>query len=215
MPRAVVIACAGDVSTEDGAERLVEYAAGELGGMDVLVNAAGIPLIGPAEELDGASWAKCIDTNLAGTFYCCREAWRHMSVRGGSIVNITSVAARVALPFRAAYGASKAGVEAMTRTLACEWASLQIRVNAIAPGFIATPLDEFAEGVVGGYSDEDIRGRTPLGRKGMAEEVASAALFLASDEAAFITGTTLVVDGGWMGYGGWGKAFPLARPSAR
>lgn len=206
-----ILACPGDISTEAGARDLVHEAAQGLGRLDVLVNAAGIPLICPAEQLSGEKWKQCLDTNLAGTFFCCREAWQHMRLEGGSIVNIASVAALAALPFRVAYAASKAGVVALTKTLACEWAGQGIRVNAVAPGFIATPLDSLAAASSAGYSEDDIRARTPLGRKGTPREVAMATLYLASDEAAFVTGDTLVVDGGWLSFGAWGNASPLSR----
>ena len=200
------IPCASDISTEGGAITLIRSAVNAFGGLDILVNNAGISMIRASEELTLADWQRCLDVDLTGTFLCSREAGRFMRGHGGgSIVNVASIASFVGLPNRAAYAAAKYGVIGLTETLAAEWAQYKIRVNAVAPAFIATPMDDVAM-ATGDYSADDVTNRTPMGRKGLPEEVANAVLFLGSEEASYITGSTLRVDGGWLAFGGWGNA---------
>jgi 3-oxoacyl-[acyl-carrier protein] reductase len=194
------------VSSEDQARGLIGAALTTFGRIDVLVNNAGISSIRPAIELTGDDWRRCLDINLSGSFYCAQAAARAMAdAGGGAIVNVASTAGFVGFPNRVAYVASKWAMVGMTETLASEWARFSIRVNAVAPAFITTPMDD-VDSASGDYTAADITGRTPLGRPGNPGEVAAAVLFLASDEASYLTGATVRVDGGWLAYGGWGDA---------
>lgn len=201
-----------DVADEDQARSLVDAAVATFGGIDILVNNAGIWTLQPALEMSGADWRHCLDVNLSGSFYCSQAAGRAMRDRGGAIVNVASIAGFRGYPNRVAYTASKWAMIGMTETLASEWARYRIRVNAVAPAFIRGPIDE-VESAYGDYTPADITARTPLGRPGDPEEVAAAVLFLASDEASYLTGASIRVDGGWLAYGGWGDASrpPLPR----
>jgi NAD(P)-dependent dehydrogenase (short-subunit alcohol dehydrogenase family) len=198
---------AADVADEDQARALIGATVAAFGRVDILVNNAGISTIRPALELSGADWRRCLDVNLSGSFYCSQAAARAMrsAEGGGAIVNVASTAAFRGFPNRVAYTASKWAMIGMTETVASEWARYGIRVNAVAPAFIRTPMDE-VDSLTGDYTPADIATRTPLGRPGDPEEVAAAVLFLASDEASYLTGATLRVDGGWLAYGGWGDA---------
>ncbi len=170
--------------------------------LDVLVNNAGIGDQGLAtldQTLEG--FDRVLNVHLRGTYIFSREAARIMIAQGsGAIVNLSSITAFGGIPGRKAYGAAKAGISAMTRSMACEWAEHGLRVNAVAPGYVRTELVNRL--VVGGTLDEaKIVRRTPMGRMAEPIEIARAIRFLASDEASFITGTTLSVDGGWTAYG--------------
>ncbi len=196
---------AGDVRQEADAERMVAEAVRVLGGLDTVFNSAGLAdAISPTLEQDVDRWQRVLDTNLRGTYLVCRAAGRVLlPQKRGAIVNVASVNGTGGFPRRTAYGASKAGVMAVTRALACEWAGAGVRVNAVAPGYIRTPMvDQLVKD--GKIDVARIQGRTPLGRLGTPEEVALAAAFLVSDWAQFITGTTLYVDGGWTAFGGAG-----------
>ena len=197
------VAVHGDVTDPIGAEALVSAALGRWGRLDVLVNNAGVWGSGPSESLALEDWNRLLALNLTAVFLMSQRAGRAMLERGaGSIVNISSIMASVAVARRAAYSAAKAGVEQLTPVLACEWADRGVRVNAVAPGFINTSAPGPPEAGAD-YDDADIRGRTPLGRWGTVEDVASAVIFLASPAASYVTGQTLYVDGGWGKYGGW------------
>jgi 3-oxoacyl-[acyl-carrier protein] reductase len=212
-PVGKVVGYPADVSRQEEAIALIDAAVGHFGGLDILVNNAGISSIQPAIDLPGDDWRRCLDVNLSGAFYCSQAAARIMRPHGGgAIVNIASTAGFRGFPNRVAYAASKWGMVGMTETLASEWARYAIRVNAVAPAFVNTPMDD-ADGSSGDYSAADIAARTPLGRPGEPEEIASSVLFLASAEASYLTGATLRVDGGWLAYGGWGDASapPLPR----
>ena len=194
----------GDVSDEAAVRRMVEVVMGGFGRVDALVNNAGISLISPAEETTLADWHRVIEVNLTGPFLMCREFGKEMLERGsGSIVNISSVAGLLGVADRAAYNASKHGLVGLTRTLAAEWGGRGVRVNAVCPGWVKTEMDaEDQDG--GGYTDEDIEGRVPMGRFARPEEVARAVAFLADPEqSTFVNGHTLSVDGGWFGDGSW------------
>ena len=161
-----------------------------------LVNCAGIQLAAPSVDFDPVDWQRVLDINLSGTFYWCQEAGRRMIARGGgAIVNFSSVAEFFGWPLRAPYTATKAAVSAITRTLATEWAHLGVRVNAVAPGYIDTPLARSAiEG--GRLSKPEADALHAQQRFADTSEVAAAVCFLLSSEAGFITGETLKVDGG-------------------
>lgn len=161
-----------------------------------LVNCAGIQLAGSTVDFSPEDWQKVLDTNLSGTFYWCQAAGRHMmDNQGGAIVNLSSVSEFFGWPLRAPYAAAKAAVSALTRTLATEWAHLGIRVNAVAPGFIDTPLAR--EAIESGrLSKPDADALHAQLRFGSTAELAGAITFLLSPRASFITGETLKVDGG-------------------
>jgi NAD(P)-dependent dehydrogenase (short-subunit alcohol dehydrogenase family) len=171
---------------------------GEAGRIDVLVNNAGVQRVALAENMTAADWHLVIDTHLTGMHLCCAEAIRRMRARGrgGAIVSIASAAGIVGIPGRGPYSAAKAGIEGLTRVYATEAATAGIRVNAVAPGSTRTKLIEQ------GLRDGSIRGewqveRIPMGRLAEPREIADPVVYLASDRASYITGQTLVVDGGW------------------
>jgi gluconate 5-dehydrogenase/2-deoxy-D-gluconate 3-dehydrogenase len=197
--RAVVVA--GDVRDPAVATEAVAQATARFGRLNVLVNAAGIPMVGASTELPLERWQQAIDINLTGTFLFAQAAGREMTARGsGVIINIGSLTSFQGFPARAAYAASKGGVVQLTKVLAVEWAPLGVRVNAIAPGWIRTPLqDSLVE--AGKLDRAPIISRTPARRVGEIADIVGPAIFLASDEAAFIIGETLAVDGGWLAYG--------------
>jgi NAD(P)-dependent dehydrogenase (short-subunit alcohol dehydrogenase family) len=186
-----------DVRDAGEIERVLDAA----GACDVLITCAGVQLRKPALEIAENEWADLLAVNLTAVFLCCQRAARRMrDGGGGAIVNVTSLTERIGLPHLAAYGASKGGVGQLTRALAVELAPHGIRVNAVAPGRIETPMtaDVFAR--------EDVRrsflARVPLARAGGPEEIGAAIAFLASPAASYVTGETLVVDGGWLASGG-------------
>jgi len=189
-----------DISTAGGAETLIDGAVAEFGRIDILVNNAGMSMVRESVDLTLQDWQATLDLNLTGPFLCAQRAGRHMLESGrGVILNIASITALDAFPKRLAYGTSKAGLLMLTKILAIEWAP-GVRVNAIAPGFVETDL-VLALAREGKVDLEALRRRTPQRRLGSGEDVAAAAIFLASDEASFITGATLVSDGGWHAYG--------------
>ena len=164
--------------------------------VDVLVNVAGVGSTTTAPETTLETWEDVFAVNARGTFLCCKHAIPGMAARGGgSIVNVASVAALVGLPRRAAYCAAKGAVVSLTRALAVDHVGDRIRVNAVCPGTVDSPwVRRLVEEA--GESIEELRARQPLGRLGTPEEVAAAVAYLASEDAAFVTGTALVIDGG-------------------
>jgi NAD(P)-dependent dehydrogenase (short-subunit alcohol dehydrogenase family) len=189
-----------DVSTEAGAKALVGGAIEAFGHLDVLVNNAGMSAAVKTLDLDLDFWQKVVDLNMTSVFLCSREAARHMLERGGgSIINTASIVSFASFPRRLAYGATKAAVVMMTRMLAAEWAPT-IRVNAVAPGYVRTEMTEKLQ-AEGRINFEAIERRTPQRRMARPDELAGAYVFLASDAASFVTGETIVVDGGWLAFG--------------
>jgi gluconate 5-dehydrogenase len=188
-----------DVRDEAAVFKAVDTVVEALGSVDILVNAAGIPMVAPSLDLAIDEWRRCIDTNLTGTFLACQAAARHMRRlgRGGKIVNISSIHCESTYPQRAAYAASKGGINMLTKALGIEWAPYGINVNAIAPGQTRTPLQDSL--VARGLIDlGPVIGRTPAGRIAEVEDIVGPAIFLASPEANFLVGQTLVIDGGYL-----------------
>lgn len=190
-----------DVREPDQVQAAVDAAVQAFGRVDILVNSAGIPMVSPTQDLSYERWRQVIDINLTGTFLFCQAAGRVMIAQErGAIINIGSIHSFQGIPQRASYAASKGGVLQFTRSLAVEWAPLGVRVNMIAPGWIRTPLQD--ELVAAGKLDRTpIIARTPARRIGEVADLVGPAVFLASDEAAFVVGEMMVVDGGWGVYG--------------
>ncbi len=191
------LALTADIGRVEDVETMVQQTVETFGRIDVLVNAAGIsPFYTRAEKLTPEMWDSLMAVNLRGTFLCCQAAGKIMLTQkgGGSIINVSSAGGVVALPRLAAYCAAKGGVIMLTKTLAVEWAPRNVRVNAIAPGWVATDMTlglRDNEGVLKGILDT-----IPMERMGTPEEIAGAAVYLASDASSFVTGSVLAVDGG-------------------
>jgi NAD(P)-dependent dehydrogenase (short-subunit alcohol dehydrogenase family) len=189
-----------DVSDRESLARVLSETVAAFGKVDILVNSAGRTRRAPTVDFPEEDWDAIIDTNLTGTLRACQVFGKHMLEReSGSIINIASLSTFVALHEVAAYSASKAAVGSLTKSLAVEWSSRGVRVNAIAPGVFRTALNHK-------LLDETERGRefllrTPMRRFGNVEELAGAAVFLASDAASFVTGEILAVDGGFLASG--------------
>ncbi|MCC7354135.1 MAG: 3-oxoacyl-ACP reductase FabG [Anaerolineae bacterium] len=186
-----------DVTQLSAIQAMVDRVVGEWGHIDILVNNAGINIPKWAVEMTEEAWDKVVDTDLKGTFFCAQAVGKHIIARGGGgkIINVASIMGVVGYYYRAHYASAKAGVVNMTRVLAIEWAPHNIQVNAVAPGYVNTPLTkpmfekrEFYEEVVR---------RIPLNRVGEPQDIAGAVVFLASPAADYVTGHTLLVDGGW------------------
>ena len=192
--------CVSDVSDRASLEKLLTECVNGLGKVDILVNSAGRTKREPTIEVKEEEWNAILETNLTGTLRSCQVFGRHMLENGyGRIINIASLSTFVSLFEVAAYAASKAAVASLTKSLAIEWARYGVNVNAIAPGVFRTALNEK-------LLDETPRGkefltRTPMGRFGNVEELAGAAVFLASEAASFVTGEVMVVDGGFLASG--------------
>lgn len=189
-----------DVCDRASLEKLLEATLDRFGKADILINCAGRIKRSPTLTFPEEEWTSILDTNLTGTLRACQVFGQHMLDRGyGRIINIASLNSFVALSEVAAYAASKAGVASLTRSLAVEWSKKGVTVNAIAPGVFRTDLnanllDSTARG-------QELLMRTPMGRFGRTEELIGAAVYLASDGASFVTGQTLVVDGGFLASG--------------
>jgi NAD(P)-dependent dehydrogenase (short-subunit alcohol dehydrogenase family) len=198
-----------DVRSTESVDAAAAVVADHLGEPTVLVCSAGINKIGPAESFTDADWSAILDVNLTGLYRCCRAFGGRMLAAGrGCIVNIASIIGpQVGMPGRAPYGASKAGIVGLTRVLGVEWAGRGVRVNALLPGPVRTPMVEraIAQGIV---VEDEVVDRTPAGRFATPEDVARAVVLLCSPDAAFVTAQTLVVDGGYTAYG---AAHPATR----
>jgi len=196
--RAVVLDA--DVTDADAVAAAVDEHERVLGPLDHAVNCAGVNHGAHAEDMDEADWRRVLDINLTGVFLCCRSQARRMLAHGhGSIVNIASMSATIANRglWQAHYNASKAGVKHLTTTLALEWATRGVRVNALSPGYIETPLiagPEWQDKKAGFARD------TPMGRMGTPEDLVGPVVFLLSDAAAYVTGADLLADGGFTGW---------------
>ena len=193
-----------DVAEESQVESAIEQVAATEGRLDVLVNNAGISHVGNILETSLQDWERVMSVNAKGVFLCAREGVRQMlaqSPAGGTIINMSSVAATIGIDRRLPYCASKGAVLALTRSIAIDFATRGIRCNAICPGTVQTPfVDGYLARNFAGHEDEvrqQLHARQPIGRMGQPGEIAYAALYLASDEAAFVTGSALVIDGGW------------------
>ncbi len=185
-----------DVSDPASVDGLIATVLDRFGGLDTLVNNAGVNIRRPVEDLSEQDWRTVLGANLEGTFYCCRAVSRHLKERRfGRVLNVSSMMAVASLAGRVPYTAAKAGILAMTRTLALEWAPHGVTVNALCPGPFLTEMN--APIMENPEQFEFFRARIPLGRWGNPPEIAGPALFLASDAASFMTGACLFVDGGW------------------
>jgi NAD(P)-dependent dehydrogenase (short-subunit alcohol dehydrogenase family) len=193
------LALAADVSDAEDIGVAVDLAAREFGRIDILYNNAGVNSSGSVAVAEEDDWDRCFAVNVKGTFLCSRAALRHMG-EGGSIINQGSVSAMVGVPNFAAYCSAKGAVVALTRSMAIDLAPRGIRVNVICPGTVYTPL---MEPMLRARGDGDLQVglaktlvKYPIGRLGTPEEIANVALFLASDEASFLTGSVITPDGG-------------------
>ena len=186
-----------DVTRLSDVEKLADDVERECGKVDILVNNAGINIRGPIQQLTEADWDAVVDTNLKGPFLCARAFGPRMVSRGwGRVINLGSVLGVIALPGRAPYASSKAGVINLTRVLALEWAGTGVTANAICPGAFATEMNRsLLEDPV---KYKEFVAQIPFGRWGELEELTGAVVFLASDASSYVTGTPLFVDGGWI-----------------
>lgn len=191
------IGLAADMRGKAPCARAIDALAAALGAVDILVNSQGITVVKPSAELSEDEYLSVIDTDLNSVFFCCQAAFPHFKAKGGSIISIASIAGHRGWPMAAHYAASKHGVIALTRTLATEWAGNAIRVNSISPGYFRTELTSTLrpERVALATS------RTPMGRFGELGELVGAAVFLASNEASYVTGADIPVDGGFLAKG--------------
>ena len=187
-----------DVSHAPDAQRLVDKAVQQFGKVDILINNAGVETLIPFLDLSEDEWDRVVDTNLKGAFLCAKAAARHMvdNKIEGKIVNIASVNSKIALKGQTHYTSSKGGLIMLTKSMALDLAPNGIRVNAIGPGVIETKMT--TQSLADPERRAMLLGKVPLGRVGQPRDIANAALFLVSDEAGYITGTSLYVDGGWL-----------------
>jgi NAD(P)-dependent dehydrogenase (short-subunit alcohol dehydrogenase family) len=195
---AIFVAC--DIANPEHCEGAARAAIDQFGRLDGLVNCAGISRPHDSISVPPADWSRMVDVQLNGAFYIAQACARRMWSEGGSIVFITSTNAEAAFPRRASYCSAKAGVAMLTKVLAIEWAEKRIRVNAVGPAYVATEMTQ-RNIAAGNLNEAQIKARIPLGRLAQPGDVADAVSFLLSDQAGFITGQSLYVDGGWLAYG--------------
>ena len=190
-----------DVTSRSACHAMVEAVVGEFGRCDILINNAGMSIRKRPELITEDDWRQVLDVNLGGALFCAQAAYPHMKAAGrGKIVNIGSMYSLFGAPLVAPYAASKGGLVQLTRALACAWAADNIQVNAILPGWVDTDLTRDARQQIPGLN-ELVLSRTPAGRWGGPDDLAGAAVFLASPASDFVTGTTLAVDGGYSARG--------------
>lgn len=187
-----------DVTDIRQVEEMILNAVSIFGKLDILYNNAGVDLVGNLLEISEEDWERAISLNLKSTFFCCKFGVQQMILQktGGVIINTGSVASIVATPNRAAYDAAKGGVLQLTKSIALDFAANGIRANCLIPGIIATPMTQVREAEQ--KPPEVESSIQPIARMGTPDEVAKAALFLASEDSSFVTGTALVVDGGYL-----------------
>ncbi|HAX77846.1 MAG TPA: sugar dehydrogenase [Cyanobacteria bacterium UBA11372] len=197
----------GDVSQEEDIIRVVNTVVEKFGSLDILINNAGIQTECPSHEVTTADFDRVIGVNLRGAYLCARESIKHFLSQNipGIIINISSVHEIIPRPMYVSYSISKGGMENLTKTLALEYANRGIRVNAIAPGATITPINQ--DWVDDPQKKAVVESHIPMGRAGTSEEMAAAVAFLASDEAAYITGQTLFIDGGLTLYADFREAW--------
>jgi len=184
-----------DVTLLSAVEALMTQAVGTLGRLDIVINNSGVAHVAPLAEMDPVEWQRIIDTNLTGVFNGCRAAAPHLIARkSGKVINVASALAQAGLPGYTAYAASKGGIISLTRALAVEWARYNVQVNALAPGWFVTPMNQDA------FTDPKTRERllrdVPMRRTGRLEEVGPLTVYLASSASDFMTGQTIFLDGG-------------------
>jgi NAD(P)-dependent dehydrogenase (short-subunit alcohol dehydrogenase family) len=187
--RALAVEC--DVTDRDAVEALVAATVEEFGGVDVLVNNAGASFMAGFDDVSPNGWQRILAINLTGTYHCTQAAGEHLKEGGGAVVNVASVAGQQGAPYMSHYGAAKAGVVNLTRSLAYEWAGDGVRVNCVAPGFVATPGLEAQMGI----SADEIEREDVERRVGTSEEVADVVQFLASPAASYLVGETVAAAG--------------------
>lgn len=186
---ALAVEC--DVTDRGAVEALVEATVEEFGGIDCLVNNAGASFMAGFDDISENGWQTIVDINLHGTYHCTQAAGEHLKDGGGTVINLSSIAGQRGSPYMSHYGAAKAGVINLTTTLSAEWAGEGVRVNCIAPGFVATPGVESQMGV----SAENVDRSAVERRIGLPEEIADIAQFLASPAASYIVGETITAGG--------------------
>jgi len=184
-----------DVALLSAVEALVGQTVQSLGRLDIMINNSGVAHVAPLAAMDPAEWQRIIETNLTGVFNGCRAAAPHLiAQKSGKVINVASVLAQVGLPGYTAYAASKGGVISLTKALAVEWARYDIQVNALAPGWFVTPMNE------GAFANPQTRERllrdVPMRRTGRLEEIGPLTVYLASPASDYMTGQTIVLDGG-------------------
>jgi 2-deoxy-D-gluconate 3-dehydrogenase len=191
---------AADMAEQSGVKAVVDATVKKFGRLDILVNNAGINIRKPPQDYALEEWHRVLNINLTSLFVCCQAAYPHLKTRRGKIINIGSMMSIFGASFAAPYGASKGGVVQLTKSLASAWATDNIQVNAVLPGWIDTELTKGAREQVSGLN-EKVLARTPAARWGTPGDMAGIAVFLASPASDFITGTAIPVDGGYSAQG--------------